>query len=172
MNQLLLFKALSWRFFALPLLRTCRCFSGLFLFSRVSWLADWRCNCIYNNSFDQFQFISSEDILRPIGEECFSLIGTGTVVWAYRIGNWAVLDGATEFIFCFSEPFFHGVCLFLLYSRLRWYSLRVSSCVRSLEKSELTQVRFFCISFLCLGHLYYLLLFITTSQVVTFSYIF
>ena len=31
-------------------------------------------------------------------------------------------------------------------------------------------VRFFCISFLCLGHLYYLYLFTTTFQVVTFSH--
>ena len=39
-----------------------------------------------------------------------------------------------------------------------------------LNKNDETLVPFFCISFLCLGHLYYLQLFITTFQAVTFSH--
>ena len=37
------------------------------------------------------------DILRPVSEACFALIRTGIVVSAYKIGNWAAIDGATEF---------------------------------------------------------------------------
>ena len=46
------------------------------------------------------------------------------------------------------------------------YPLNLMVLIRKMK------VRFFSISFLCLGHLYYLYLLITTFQAITFSYIF